>query len=282
MALNFPSNPTLDQEYTSGDTTWKWNGTAWNVTFSSEQQSVASFRTINVSGQMPITADSSADTLTIIAGKDIVITTDPTNDTITIGNQLGISGNLPLFGIAADDSTSREINVGETIKFIGGSGITTTTDNEGNVTINTNAQPSSFSALIDSSNAVLTIDKVYESAIATLRVDNVGTSAYTFNSHYSGNNPTIYVLAGTTIAFDLTAIPGHPFEIQNPLGDPYNTGLVHVATNGIVSTGSNAQGKDSGTLYWRVPESISGGYRYQCQSHAPMVGAITVKRLSVI
>jgi hypothetical protein len=35
-------------------------------------------------------------------------------------------------------------------------------------------------------------------------------------------------------------------------------------------------------LYWRIPETISGNYRYQCSSFAPMVGAITIKRLSVI
>jgi plastocyanin len=136
--------------------------------------------------------------------------------------------------------------------------------------------------LTDAANASLTIDKIYEPAIAMIRVDNVGTTAYTMLTHYTGNNPTIYVLAGTTIAFDLTLIPGHPFEIQNPLGNPYNTGLVHVSTTGVVSTGADAQGKDTGTLYWRIPETVSGGYRYQCQIHANMVGAITIKRLSVI
>ena len=115
-----------------------------------------------------------------------------------------------------------------------------------------------------------------------LRVDNDGTSAYTFPSHYSGNNPTIYALAGTTIAFDLSEISGHPFEIQDPTSTPYNTGLVHVSTNGTVSTGSNAQEKTDGVLYWRIPESISGTYRYQCTSHGSMVGGIVIKRLSVI
>ena len=119
-------------------------------------------------------------------------------------------------------------------------------------------------------------------AIAMLTVDNNGTSAYTFNSHYSGNNPQIQALGGTTIAFDLAAATGHPFEVQDSTSSPYNIGLVHVDTDGTVSTGSDAQGKDSGVLYWQVPESISGVYRYQCQSHVAMVGGINVKRLSVI
>lgn len=29
--LNFPSSPALNDLYTAGDTTWKWNGTAWAV-----------------------------------------------------------------------------------------------------------------------------------------------------------------------------------------------------------------------------------------------------------
>lgn len=29
--VNFPSSPAVDQEYTVGTKTWKWNGTAWNA-----------------------------------------------------------------------------------------------------------------------------------------------------------------------------------------------------------------------------------------------------------
>jgi plastocyanin len=180
--------------------------------------------------------------------------------------------------VAADTTT-------DTLNIAAGTGITVTTD-AGTDTITIASTVSSgasdFDQLGDVTTANLTIDKIYEPAIVMLRVDNQGTGAYTFPSHYSGNNPTIYAIAGTTIAFDLDLIPGHPFEIQDPLSAPYNTGLVHVASDGTVSTGSNAQGKQSGTLYWRIPEAISGGYRYQCQSHVSMVGSIQIKRLSVI
>jgi plastocyanin len=201
-------------------------------------------------------------------------------DVVSSGGNLVVSEFS--FAIAADDSTQRLISNGETVQIIGGTGITTASDAEGNITITAAAASTTFATLTDASTASLTIDKIYEPAIAMLRVDNVGTSAYTFNSHYAGNNPTIYALAGTTIAFDLSAVPGHPFQIQDSAGDPYNTGLVHVSTTGVVSIGAAAQDKSTGTLYWRVPESIFGTYRYQCQSHVAMVGAITIKRLSVI
>lgn len=180
--------------------------------------------------------------------------------------------------VAADTAT-------DTLTIAAGTGISITTDaGSDTVTISStvSAGASDFDALGDATTASLTIDKIYEPAIAMLRVTNSGVTAYLFNSHYTGNNPQIYALAGTTIAFDLDNIPGHPFEIQDPTSSPYNTGLVHVASNGTVSTGSNAQGKTSGTLYWRIPESISGNYRYQCRSHGAMVGTITIKRLSVI
>jgi len=173
----------------------------------------------------------------------------------------------------------------DTLTLVACTNITITTNNTTDtLTINSTASggASAFTGLSDVSTAGLHVGLIYEPAIAMLRVDNDGTSAYTFASHYSGNNPTIYALAGTTIAFDLSEISGHPFEIQDPTATPYNTGLVHVSTNGTVSTGSNAQEKTDGVLYWRIPESISGTYRYQCTSHPSMVGGIVIKRLSVI
>jgi hypothetical protein len=202
-------------------------------------------------------------------------------DVVSAGGNIAVSDFS--FAIAADDSTQRLISNGETVQIIGGSGITTASDAEGNITITASVVgATTFSALTDVTAASIDIGKIYEPAIAMLRVDNDGTSAYTFPSHYTGNNPDVYAISGTTIAFDLDLIPGHPFEIQQPNGSPYNTGLVHVASNGTVSTDSAAQGKSSGTLYWRIPETIFGGYRYQCQSHTAMVGSLTIKRLSLI
>ena len=195
----------------------------------------------------------------------------------------GISGggsSAFILNVAADDSSQRIVSTGETIQFIGGTGITTASDAEGNITITSTAASGIFSGLTDVSTASLTIDKIYEPAIVMLRVDNVGTSAYTFSPHYSGNNPTIYAISGTTIAFNLDAISGHPFELQDNTLSAFNTGLVHVATDGTVSTEADAQGKDSGTLYWRIPETEGGTFVYQCQNHASMFGVISVKRFS--
>jgi hypothetical protein len=65
---------------------------------------------------------------------------NPTNKEITWGpvpaggGGGGVSGNFE-FTVAGDDSTMRTIFFGETLRFAGASGITTTTDGEGKVTI---------------------------------------------------------------------------------------------------------------------------------------------------
>lgn len=240
-----------------------------------------SFANISVPGQPTLVAESDTDTLNIIAGTGISITTNAASDTITINSTVSIDPSSSDFSlnIAGDDSTQRVISNNETIKFIGGTGISTTTDSEGNVTITNTASGGSanFSSLTDASTASLTIDQIYLPAVTRLNVGNVGASAYTFDQ-YSGNNPTVYAVGGMTIAFKLN-VSGHPFLIQDGAGTNYNSGLVHVSSTGVVNTGASAQGQVSGTLYWKVPASVSGNYRYQCSAHVAMVGVITVKNI---
>jgi plastocyanin len=144
---------------------------------------------------------------------------------------------------------------------------------------------STFSGTTDATAASITIDEVAYSAIARLVVTANGTTAYQFNSHYSGDDPTIFVLGGATIAFNLSDAM-HPFKLQHDTGSGFvdiTAGLIHSTTAGTLTTDVNAQGKTSGTLYWNVPvTAASGGYRYICGSHAGMTGTITHKSLSAI
>jgi plastocyanin len=140
---------------------------------------------------------------------------------------------------------------------------------------------SAFTGLSDVSSAGLTVDKIYLQAITNLTVTANGSAAYLFDQ-YTGDNPTVYAISGTTIAFNLGtgALSSHPFLIRTSLGANYNTGLVHVSTSGTVSTGTNAQGKTSGTLYWKIPDGITGNYQYVCQSHGSMLGVISISTSS--
>jgi hypothetical protein len=149
-----------------------------------------------------------------------------------------------------------------------------------------NPGTTTFSGLTESANANITFDEIAIPAIAKLIVSNSGSSAYTFNSHYSGNNPTLFALGGATLAFKLVGLSSHPFLLQEDTGSGFvniESGLIHVATDGTVSVDISAQGQTSGTLYWNVPIlGTAGGYRYICQVHSSMVGTITHKPLSSI
>ena len=139
---------------------------------------------------------------------------------------------------------------------------------------------STFNGTTDATTASITIDKIAYPAITMLNVTNNGSLAYQFLNQYGGSNPTIYAIAGTTIGFNLN-VSGHPFLIRLS-GANYDTGLIHVSTTGSVSTGSNAQGKTSGTLYWQIPQSINGNYGYLCAFHGGMNGTIVIKDISAL
>ena len=184
----------------------------------------------------------------------------------------GVSGNVS----AATAGTDYQAPI--TLTTTGSSGAATFSSNVLNIPQYSGGGATTFSGLSDA--AGLTIDKIYLPAITRLEVSASGISAYLFDQ-YAGNNPTIYAISGTTIAFDLTGSTSHPFLIRFS-GANYNTGLVHVSTTGTVSTGSSAQAKTSGTLYWKIPAGISGTYGYLCQSHGGMNGTITIKDISAI
>lgn len=136
---------------------------------------------------------------------------------------------------------------------------------------------STFAALTEIALADLDVHDIAVPATSVHVMTPNGSSSYRSDIHGATDNPTIYVNAGETIAFDLTGVTGsHPFQIQTTSDAQYNTGLIHIATDGARTTGASAQGKTSGTLYWKVPGSISGDYEYICTSHSSMKGTITI------
>jgi plastocyanin len=137
---------------------------------------------------------------------------------------------------------------------------------------------STFAALTEVNTADIDVHDIAVQAKTTFTVTANGSTAYRFDINGATDNPTVYVRAGETIAFDLTGLAGsHPFQIETNAGAAYDTGLIHVTDNGTKTTGSAAQGKTSGTLYWKVPASINGTYEYQCTAHAGMNGNIIIE-----
>ena len=205
--------------------------------------------------------------------------TGPTGPTGPSGGPTGPTGATGATGVGAAGATGATGNTGPT----GATGATGTTGATGATGATGSA---TFSGTSDATAASITIDEVAYPAIARLIVEANGTTAYLFNSHYSGDNPTIFVLGGATIAFNLTNA-SHPFKIQEDTGSGFadiSTRLTHVTTSGTITTNASAQGQASGTLYWNVPvTAASGGYRYICSNHpGTMLGTITHKSLNSI
>jgi len=226
------------------------------------------------------------DTTTSAPSDGQVLAWDNGNSVWAPSNAGGGETNQNAFSnIAVSGQTTVEADsVTDTLNIAAGTGISLATDagtDTLTITSTVSAGASDFDELGDVTSASLSVDKIYLPAITRLVVDNVGSTAYTFDQ-YAGNNPTVFAINGTTIAFDLDGILGHPFLIQTAAGNNYNTGLIHVSSTGTVSTGSNAQGQTSGTLYWKIPLGISGNYRYQCSIHGSMVGIITIKNFTAI
>ena len=206
------------------------------------------FTTIAVAGQTSVEADSTTDTLTLVAGTNVTITTDATTDTITINATGSGTGATSLDGL---------------------SDVAITSAASGQVLVYTGSNFVNYSSRL--------FHQFAYPAITALDVTTNGlNTAYLFNNQYSGDDPTITASSGTTIAFNLN-VTGHPFLIQTGGGVNYDTGLIHVAVDGTVSAGTNAQGKVSGTLYWQIPATISGGYKYRCSIHSLMTGTITIQ-----
>lgn len=220
-----------------------------------------------------------------VANTNIEIAND-----VTIGGNLTVSGNITLDAMGFDDLiVAGSGSFGTTLDVTGNTTLTTATINYGNfetsnVTLlvgsaNTAVYANITTAQSSATAAFLQANSNYVSAVTRLTVTNSGSSAYLIDQ-YTGNNPSIYVSGGETIAFNLNGISGHPFLIRvSSGGSNYDTGLTHVANNGTVTTQSSAQGQVDGTLYWKVPFDIIGStYVYQCSNHAGMVGNIVIQQ----
>jgi plastocyanin len=146
-----------------------------------------------------------------------------------------------------------------------------------NFTYNKTTDVLSAKNIIVSGNSYFGNANLHE-GITQLSVTNDGASAYLFDQ-YTGSNPSLYVGAGETISFNLN-VTGHPFVIRESSGGANTSaGLTHISTTGVVTTGSDAQGKVSGVLFWKVPFSLVGStYVYQCTIHGGMVGNIVIQQ----
>ena len=136
-----------------------------------------------------------------------------------------------------------------------------------------------------------------------LTVSAAGSNAYTFENYNSNGsdqtNPNLYLWEDHTYVFYLGYNDsGHPFSIRtggandaagtNLTASNGGDNLIHIGTDGTVTTGTTANGKHNGWLIWKVPHfgahqgATTGDYSYQCSNHVAMFGQLYISSMDVI
>ena len=129
--VNHVPASTTNRLYNDGGTL-KFNGSAVGGGGGSQNL----FSTISVAGQSDIEADTSTDTLTLVAGSNMTITTNAASDTITFTSSGGGGGGGMSNFIITDGTTPQTVDDGETITFTDGTGAEFVTSATNTITVN--------------------------------------------------------------------------------------------------------------------------------------------------
>ena len=183
------------------------------------------FKTIAVSGQSNVVADSATDTLTLVAGSNMTITTNASGDTVTFASSGG-GGTQNVFNTFAVSGQSSVVadSTTDTLTFAAGSGINITT-NAGTDTITIAATASAITVEDEGSalsTAATTLDFVGAGVTATgtgatktITIPGTGTVSEAFkniavsgqsNVVADGATDTLTLVAGSNMT--ITTTPG--------------------------------------------------------------------------
>tara|TARA_A200000159_G_scaffold71617_1_gene66480 strand:+ start:254 stop:3961 length:3708 start_codon:yes stop_codon:yes gene_type:complete len=167
------------------------------------------FKTIAVSGQSDVVADSTADTLTLAAGAGIALTTNASTDTITItNNQLGANafGNIAVSGqtTVAADSTN------DTLTIESGAGIVLTTDATNDKLIISGGSGSVFTTDFFTASGS-------GSALLTYTLTETPSSEDELICFIEGvyQNKNSYTLTGNSLVFDSGIVAGQEVVVHH-------------------------------------------------------------------
>jgi len=171
------------------------------------------FKTISVSGQDDVVADSATDTLTLVAGSNMTITTNASGDTITFASSGG-GGSQNLFSTIAVSGQSNVVadSTTDTLTLVAGSNITLTTDaSSDSITIASSASGSGNSVGNAFTKNTFTGDGSTTAFTLSISASNEDNLLVFIDGVYQADN--VYTVSGTTLTFATAPVNSRVIEV---------------------------------------------------------------------
>jgi len=204
----------------------------WSTVSGGGGGSTNTFGTIVISGQTSVVADTTTDTLTLVAGSGMAITTDASTDTITFASSGSATNTFGTIAIAGQTSVVADTTT-DTLTLVGGNNVTITTDDSTD-TITFVANNTLFTLLTVANNSSANISLTGTSLTAnTVKV--IGAGGVNVNS-----NGSVITIDGTNVSggggssngFGTVAVSGQ----SDVIADQANDVLTLVAAGGMTIT----------------------------------------------
>ncbi len=144
-----------------------------------------SFKYISVAGQSQVVADATDDTLTLVAGAGIAITTNAGSDTITITNSAIESPDIGVSDL--NDTTITSPTNGQVLKYNGAAWVNSA-DNNDNTTYVMSAETTTGGTNLRLTGSDTVINNVKMAAGANMTITRTDASTITFESTGSGGS----------------------------------------------------------------------------------------------
>tara|TARA_B100000424_G_scaffold137551_1_gene104325 strand:- start:458 stop:3265 length:2808 start_codon:yes stop_codon:yes gene_type:complete len=171
------------------------------------------FKTISVSGQSDVVADAAADTLTLVAGSNMTITTNASGDTITFASSGG-GGSQNLFSTIAVSGQTDVVadSTTDTLTLVAGNNITITTNaSNDSITINSTASGGSGGSSTQFAKNTFTGDGSTVDFTLTQSMTSEDGLIVFIDGVYQADN--VYSVSGTTLTFATAPVNSRVIEV---------------------------------------------------------------------
>jgi len=234
---------------TSTNTIQVYNGSSWGSLGSGGGGGEANqnaFSNIAVAGQSTVAADSTTDTLTLVAGSNITITTNASGDSITFASTGGGGGSQNVFSTIAVSGQNNVVadSTTDTLTLVAGSNVTITT-NDSSDTITFASTSGGIDNVVEDTSPQL-------GGNLDVQAREINTSTTNGNIKLNPNGTGVVEVRGAggndgTLQLNCSA-QSHGIKLKSP---PHSAGASYTLTfpNNVVD-GQFLKTNGSGTLSW--------------------------------